>query len=170
MRRTQPTTKRPTFLPTTHSHMLQWLHGVVVVYHVTIVSIGNGLVKKFWPFGNRLRATHCREFLYMKLCRPAYFVRTTKLLTHPGHEEWQVFHIMSSIVRQISGRIIGQIFIFILVFTKNNVFSSHVRNVVQYKFHDGNWNPSILVGNRNIYSAFTFNGSKPRRFDSRERR
>ena len=35
---------------------------VVVVYHVTIVAIGHGLLKKFWPFGNRLRSTHCREF------------------------------------------------------------------------------------------------------------
>ena len=35
---------------------------VVVVYHVTIVAIGHGLLKKFWPFGFRLRSTHCREF------------------------------------------------------------------------------------------------------------
>ena len=26
----------------------------VVVYHVTIVAIGHGLLKKFWPFGTRL--------------------------------------------------------------------------------------------------------------------
>ena len=26
------------------------LHVVVVVYHVTIVAIGHGLLKKFWPF------------------------------------------------------------------------------------------------------------------------
>ena len=30
---------------------------VVVVYHVTIVAIGNGLLKKFWPIGNRLLST-----------------------------------------------------------------------------------------------------------------
>jgi len=29
---------------------------VVVVYHVTIVSIGHGLLKKCWPFGTRLRS------------------------------------------------------------------------------------------------------------------
>ena len=29
---------------------------VVVVYHVTIVAIGHGLLKKFWPFGTRLRS------------------------------------------------------------------------------------------------------------------
>ena len=58
----------------------------VVVYHVTIAAIGHGLLKKFWLFGDRLRATHCRDFLYMKLGRPAYFVRTTQLLTHPGRE------------------------------------------------------------------------------------
>ena len=33
-------------------------------------------------YGNRLRSTHCREFHYMNLCRPAYFVRTTQLLPH----------------------------------------------------------------------------------------
>ena len=49
---------------------------VVVVYHVTIVAIGHKLLKKCWPFGNRLRSTHCREFNYLKLCRPAYFVIT----------------------------------------------------------------------------------------------
>ena len=53
---------------------------VVVVYHVTIVAIGHGLLKKFWPFGTRLRSTHCREFNYLILCRPAYFIRTTQLL------------------------------------------------------------------------------------------
>ena len=46
---------------------------VVVVYHVTIVAIGHVLLKKFWPFGTRLRSTHCREFNFLKLCRPAYF-------------------------------------------------------------------------------------------------
>ena len=51
---------------------------VVVVYHVTIVTI--------LAYGDRLRSTHCREFHYLKLCRPAYFVRTTQLLPHPGHE------------------------------------------------------------------------------------
>ena len=34
---------------------------VVVVYHVTIVTIGHGLLKKFWPFGNRMRSTHCQR-------------------------------------------------------------------------------------------------------------
>ena len=59
---------------------------VVVVYHVTIVAIGHGLLKKCWPFVTRLRSAHCREFNYLKLCRPAYFIRTTQLLPHPGHE------------------------------------------------------------------------------------
>ena len=40
---------------------------VVVVYHVTIVAIGHGLLKKFWPFVTRLRSTHCREFNNLKL-------------------------------------------------------------------------------------------------------
>ena len=40
----------------------KWGHVVVVYGHVTIVAIGHGLLKKFWPFGTRLRSTHCREF------------------------------------------------------------------------------------------------------------
>ena len=44
------------------------------------------VVKEILAFGTRLRSTHCKEFNYLKLCRPAYFVRTTKLLPHPGHE------------------------------------------------------------------------------------
>ena len=59
---------------------------IVVVYHVTIVAIGHGLLKKFWPYGTRLRSTHCRVFNYLKLCRPAYFIKTTQLLPHPGHD------------------------------------------------------------------------------------
>ena len=35
---------------------------VVVVFHVSIVAIGHGLLKKFWPLGYRLRSTHCRKF------------------------------------------------------------------------------------------------------------
>ena len=42
------------------------------------------LVEKMLADGNRLRYTHCREYPYMKLCRPAYFIRTTQLLPHPG--------------------------------------------------------------------------------------
>ena len=40
---------------------------VVVVYTVTIVAIGHGLLKKFWPFDTRLRSTHCREFNYLSI-------------------------------------------------------------------------------------------------------
>ena len=36
--------------------------------------------KKFWPFGTRLRSTHCREFNYLKLYRPSYFIRTTQYI------------------------------------------------------------------------------------------
>ena len=35
---------------------------VVVVYHVAIVAFVHGLLEKFWPFGNRLRSTHCRAY------------------------------------------------------------------------------------------------------------
>ena len=59
------------------------VQNVVVVYHVTIVAIGHGLLKKFWPMviGCVLRMAGS----YSKLCRPAYFVRITQLLPHPGH-------------------------------------------------------------------------------------
>ena len=59
---------------------------VVVIYHVTLVAIGHGLLNKCWPFGSRLRSTYCREFHDMKLCRPAYFVSTTQFLPPPGHK------------------------------------------------------------------------------------
>ena len=44
------------------------------------------VVEEILAFGTRLRSRRCREFNYLKLCRPAYFVRTTQLLHHPGHE------------------------------------------------------------------------------------
>ena len=45
-------------------------------------SNGHGLLKKFWPFGNWPHSTYCREFLYVKLYRPAYFVRTNQLYNY----------------------------------------------------------------------------------------
>ena len=45
---------------------------VVVVYHVTIVAIGHGLLEKFWPFGNGLRSTHCREFILLEVHKNIY--------------------------------------------------------------------------------------------------
>ena len=51
------------------------------------------VVEEMFAYGYRLRSTHCREFHYLKLCRLAYFVRTTRLLPNPGHES---LHIMSS--------------------------------------------------------------------------
>ena len=44
------------------------------------------VVKEILAFGTRLRSTHCWELNYLKLCRPAYFVRTNQLLSYPGHE------------------------------------------------------------------------------------
>ena len=43
-------------------------------------SNSHGLLKKYWPM-----VIGC-VLPYMKLCRPAYFIRTTQLLPHPGHE------------------------------------------------------------------------------------
>ena len=51
---------------------------VVDVYHVTIVAMDMGCWRNFGLFGNKQQSTHCREFLYVKLCRPAYFVKTTQ--------------------------------------------------------------------------------------------
>ena len=50
-----------------------FLH-VVAVYNVTILAIGLGLSKKFWPM-----VTYDRKKPHLKLCRPAYCVRTTQL-------------------------------------------------------------------------------------------
>ena len=36
---------------------------------------GHGVIEEIFTYGNRLRSTHYRN----TLCRPAYFVRTTKL-------------------------------------------------------------------------------------------
>ena len=50
------------------------------------------VVEEILAYGNRLRSTHCREFHYLKQCRPAYFIRTTQLLP-PGHE-WVIIFII----------------------------------------------------------------------------
>ena len=44
------------------------------------------VVEEILAFGNRPRSTHCREFNYLNYAKHAYFVRTTQLLPHPGHE------------------------------------------------------------------------------------
>ena len=59
---------------------------IVVVYHITNLAIWTRVFEDILAYGKRLRSTHCREFHYLKLCGPAYFVRTTQLLPHPGHE------------------------------------------------------------------------------------
>ena len=58
---------------------------VVVVYHVTIVAIRHGLLKKLWPLV--IGCVLGTAGSYLNLFRPTYFVRTTKLLPHPGHEQ-----------------------------------------------------------------------------------
>ena len=44
---------------------------VVVVYHVTIVAIGHGLLKKFWPLVLGCVLRTAGSSLILKLCRPA---------------------------------------------------------------------------------------------------
>ena len=43
--------------------------------------------KEILTFGYRLHTTHCREFHYLKLCRPVYFVRTNQFIggTDPAY-------------------------------------------------------------------------------------
>ena len=36
---------------------------VVVIYHVTFIAIGHGLLDDILAYGNKVRITHCREFL-----------------------------------------------------------------------------------------------------------
>ena len=55
---------------------------VVVVYHC---SNRTWVVEEIFAFGNRLRSTNCRELNYLKLCRPAYFVRTTQSISFCFH-------------------------------------------------------------------------------------
>ena len=53
--------------------MTNCMCAALVVYHVTIVAIGHWLLKKFWP----LVLSCVLRTALLKLCRPAYFVRTT---------------------------------------------------------------------------------------------
>ena len=71
---------------------------VDVVYRVTIVAIVPWVVEEILAcFGSRLHSTHCREFLFVKLCRPAYFV-TTQLLDigHKVVEEILAFLVIDN--------------------------------------------------------------------------
>ena len=40
----------------------------------------------------------------MKLCRPAYFVRTTQLLPQPGHESLNLSMLWSGVFYEFEGR------------------------------------------------------------------
>ena len=51
-------------------------------------------VEEILAFGTRLRSTHCREFNYLKLCRPAYFVRTTNI-------DYQSIHFQDNFMKNI---------------------------------------------------------------------
>ena len=57
------------------------------------------VVEEILAYGNRLRSTHCREFHYLKLCRPAYFVRTLNLNVTP---EIIIYHGYVIIVAKVS--------------------------------------------------------------------
>ena len=60
-----------------HVLLLPWLH--VCCLPCNHCSNWTWVVEEILAFGNRLRSTYCREFNYLKLCRPAHFVRTTQL-------------------------------------------------------------------------------------------
>ena len=61
-----------------------WVH-VFVVYHVTIVADGH-----WWLQISGSMVICCvlstAGSIFLKLYRPAWFVRITQLLPHPGHE------------------------------------------------------------------------------------
>ena len=63
-------TKNPLFICALSMHMHIKVYSiltlVVVVFPVTIVAIGHGLLEEIFAYGNRLCATHCREFPYLK--------------------------------------------------------------------------------------------------------
>ena len=44
-------------------HSIQYIRTCCCCLPCNHCSNGHGLLRKFWPFGNRLRSTHCREFL-----------------------------------------------------------------------------------------------------------
>ena len=55
------------------------IHGCCCCLPCNHCSNWTWLVEEVLAFGNRLRYTHCREFHYMKPCRPAYLHRTIYL-------------------------------------------------------------------------------------------
>ena len=58
---------------------------VVVVYHVTNLASGHGLLNNLLPL--LISCVLCTAGSSDQiLCRPVYFVRTTQLLPYPGHE------------------------------------------------------------------------------------
>ena len=78
-----------------------------------------GCWRNFGLFGTKLRSTHCREFNFLKLCRPAYLVRTTlcecrglvhvedaQLVAHIAQPPLQTGHVLSGQVAAVQ-RLIG---------------------------------------------------------------
>ena len=51
------------------------------------------VVKEILTFGTRLRSTHCKKLNYLKLCGPAYFVRTTQLCIYKFRLSFQLRYV-----------------------------------------------------------------------------
>ena len=49
-----------------------------------------GVFKEVWTYGDRLRFTHNKKIFIWNYADPQYFVRTTQLVSHPGHEQRRV--------------------------------------------------------------------------------
>ena len=58
--------------------LMQHAKSIVVVYHVPLYQLDMGCWRNVGLLLVRLRSKYCREFHFMKLCRPAYFVRPTR--------------------------------------------------------------------------------------------
>ena len=68
---------------------------LLCTYHLPIAAIGPGLLKNFYPMAIGCVLCPAGSFLIWNMnCRPTYFVKT-QFLPHPGHDWWQVLHIMS---------------------------------------------------------------------------
>ena len=58
-------------------------------------------LEQFGPCVNRLRSTHCREF--MKLCRPAHFFRQINCITHaPSDQDQNWYDFLLQLVLNIT--------------------------------------------------------------------
>ena len=78
---------------------IAYVQSRVVAYHVNIVAIGYGLLKKVWPIVKGYVLHTARNFLYLKLCR---------LLTSIELINYYVIHVMTPQTTLYVDILIGQ--------------------------------------------------------------